>query len=165
MNKLLGQGGWGSLTGFKCFLDSTVVPKHSILAVSNLNINVMRRTAYLVVNPITVNNFASHLNCTPAGLASDTMKAPAKKFESSWLVLDALCFWSGPLGFKCCSSVPVLVLLLSTHLVSSQCWKLIYMFAILMHTHWRDMKTQHLTPGPVFNEMEMVRQALKCLRC
>ena len=31
--------------------------------------------------------------------------------------------------------------------------------------HWRDMKTQHLTSGPVFNEIEMVRQALNCLSC
>ena len=33
----------------------------------------------------------------------------------------------------CCSSVSVLVLLLRTHLVSFQCWILIYMFAVLMH--------------------------------
>ena len=38
--------------------------------------NVMRQTACLVVKSITVNNFATLLNCTPAGLASDLM-APA----------------------------------------------------------------------------------------
>ena len=31
------------------------------------NINVIRQTAYMVVNPITVNNFASLFNCMPAG--------------------------------------------------------------------------------------------------
>ena len=29
--------------------------------------NVMRQTASLVVNPITVNNFADLFNCTPGG--------------------------------------------------------------------------------------------------
>ena len=40
-------------------------------------INVMRQSACLVVNPITVNNFAGVFNCTTAGRASDLMKAPA----------------------------------------------------------------------------------------
>ena len=31
------------------------------------NINIMRQSACLVFNPITVNNFASLFNCTPAG--------------------------------------------------------------------------------------------------
>ena len=31
------------------------------------NINVIRQTACMVVNPITVNNFASLFNCMPAG--------------------------------------------------------------------------------------------------
>ena len=35
------------------------------------NMNVMRQTACLVVNPITVNNFAVLFNCTPTGRASD----------------------------------------------------------------------------------------------
>ena len=41
------------------------------------NMNVMRQTACLVVNPITVNNFADSFNCTPGGRASDLMLAPA----------------------------------------------------------------------------------------
>ena len=40
------------------------------------NINIMRQSACLVFNPITVNNFASLFNCTPAGRASDSMMAP-----------------------------------------------------------------------------------------
>ena len=36
-------------------------------------INVMRLSACLVINPITVNNFASLFNCTSVGRASDSM--------------------------------------------------------------------------------------------
>ena len=35
------------------------------------NIDVLRQTAYLVVNPIKVNSFAYLFNCTPVGRASD----------------------------------------------------------------------------------------------
>ena len=38
--------------------------------------NIMRQSACLVFNPITVNNFASLFNCTPVGRASDSMMAP-----------------------------------------------------------------------------------------
>ena len=41
------------------------------------NIHVMRQSACLVVNPITVNNFAALFNFTPVGRASGLMKAPA----------------------------------------------------------------------------------------
>ena len=40
------------------------------------NINIMRHSACLVFNPITVNNFASLFNCTPVGRASDSMMGP-----------------------------------------------------------------------------------------
>ena len=40
------------------------------------NINIMRQSACLVFNSITVNNFASLFNCTPVGRASDSMMAP-----------------------------------------------------------------------------------------
>ena len=40
------------------------------------NINIMRQSACLVLNSITVNNFASLFNCTPVGRASDSMMAP-----------------------------------------------------------------------------------------
>ena len=39
------------------------------------NINILRQSACLVLNPITVNNFASLFNCTPVGRASDSMMA------------------------------------------------------------------------------------------
>ena len=35
------------------------------------NVNVMRQSACLVINPITVDSFASLSNCTPVGRASD----------------------------------------------------------------------------------------------
>ena len=40
------------------------------------SINIMRQSACLVFNPITVNDFASLFNCTPVGRASDSMMAP-----------------------------------------------------------------------------------------
>ena len=40
------------------------------------NINVLQQTACLVVNPITVGNFAFLFNCTPVGKASDSMMVP-----------------------------------------------------------------------------------------
>ena len=40
------------------------------------NINIMRQSACLVFNPITVNCFASFFNCTPVDRASDSMMAP-----------------------------------------------------------------------------------------
>ena len=40
------------------------------------NLNVMRQSACLVFNPITVDNYAAFFNCTPLGRASDSMMAP-----------------------------------------------------------------------------------------
>ena len=40
------------------------------------NINVLQQTASLVVNPITVGNFAFLFNCTPLGRTSDSMTVP-----------------------------------------------------------------------------------------
>ena len=39
-------------------------------------INVLQQTACLVVNPITVGNFAFLFNCTPVGWTSDSMMVP-----------------------------------------------------------------------------------------
>ena len=41
------------------------------------SINVIQQTAIMVVNQITVNNFASLFGCRPAGRALDSMTAPA----------------------------------------------------------------------------------------
>ena len=40
------------------------------------NINVLQQTACLVVNPITVGNFAFLFNCTPVGQTSDSKMVP-----------------------------------------------------------------------------------------
>ena len=40
------------------------------------NINIIRQSACLVFNPITVNNFALLFNCSPVGRGSDSMMAP-----------------------------------------------------------------------------------------
>ena len=40
------------------------------------NLNVMLQSACLVINPITVDGYATLLNCTPVDRASDSMMAP-----------------------------------------------------------------------------------------
>ena len=40
------------------------------------NINVLQQSACLVVNPITVGNFAFLFNCMPLGRTSDSMMVP-----------------------------------------------------------------------------------------
>ena len=40
------------------------------------NLNVMRQSACLVINPITVDGYAAVFNCTPVDRASDSMMAP-----------------------------------------------------------------------------------------
>ena len=40
------------------------------------NLNVMRQSACLVFNPITVDNYAAFFNCTPMRRASDSMMVP-----------------------------------------------------------------------------------------
>ena len=39
-------------------------------------LNAMRQSACLVINPITIENFAALFNCTPVDRASDSMMAP-----------------------------------------------------------------------------------------
>ena len=67
-----------------------------------------------------VNKFTALFNCTPAGGASDLMKAPALSLV-------------GPSGFHSCISVAPAFQCLSAHLFPSQCWIFIYMFTVLMH--------------------------------
>ena len=40
------------------------------------DLNVMRESACLVVNPITADNFAALSNCTPVDRVSESMMAP-----------------------------------------------------------------------------------------
>ena len=52
---------------FPYHFKKSIVPYKKIV----YNINVMRQTACLVVNPIKVNSFAYLFNCTKVGRASD----------------------------------------------------------------------------------------------
>ena len=56
------------------------------------NINVLQQTACLVVNPITVGNFAFLFNCTPVGRTSDSMAVPTVKDLSIDEMVGAWCF-------------------------------------------------------------------------
>ena len=53
--------------------DSVVSSKHYKKIGYN---NVLQQTACLVVNPITVGNFAFLFNCTPVGRTSGSMTVP-----------------------------------------------------------------------------------------
>ena len=52
------------------------------------NINVLQQTACMVINPITVGNFAFLFNCTPVGRTSDC--------DGSDLKTYLLMKWKGP---------------------------------------------------------------------
>ena len=54
------------------------------------DLNVMRQSACLVINPITVDNFAALFNCTPVDRVSDSR---TKAIHFCWL---------GPELFVCC---------------------------------------------------------------
>ena len=112
------------------------------------NINIMRQSACLVFNPITVNNFASLFNCTPVGRASDGPRHKAIYFS-----------WFGRSFFVCClahqgSTVGFLLLQCSSGVVryprdlqvsvatrfcrvlifaSSQYLSAIYLFHVMIH--------------------------------
>ena len=45
------------------------------------NLNVMRQSTSLVINPITVDGFAALFNCTPVDRASDSMMAPTYSYS------------------------------------------------------------------------------------
>ena len=49
------------------------------------NLNVMRHSACLVINPITVDSYAALFNCTPVDRASDSMMARPKTIHFIWL--------------------------------------------------------------------------------
>ena len=40
------------------------------------NLNVIRQSACLVINPITVDDYAALFHCTPVDRAADSMMAP-----------------------------------------------------------------------------------------
>ena len=116
------------------------------------NINIMRQSACLAVNPITVNNFASLFNCTPVGRTSDSMMARHKAIYFSWLRPELFVCWlayrDSTVGFLLhqCSSGGVvrhrrnLQVSVATPcfcrvriFVSSQYVSVIYLFPVMIH--------------------------------
>ena len=49
------------------------------------NLNVMRQSASLVINPITVDGYATLFNCTLVDRVSDSIMARPKAIHFSWL--------------------------------------------------------------------------------
>ena len=70
------------------------------------NVDMMRQSACLVVNPITVNNFAVLFNCTPVGRGSDSNIA---KYLAGWGWTLVCFFWpiEVQLVVSFCASVSV----------------------------------------------------------
>ena len=64
------------------------------------DLNVMRQSTCLVINPITVDNFAVLFNCTPVDRASDSMMARPKAIPSSWLGPELFRLLLGPPGLN-----------------------------------------------------------------
>ena len=96
------------------------------------SINVLQQTACLVVNPITVGNFAFLFNCTLVGRTSDSLMVPTKRLIY-WWDGRGLMLWLfvGPTGFTCwISFAPVFSFIYCWVLifVLSPCYILIYMF-------------------------------------
>ena len=60
---------------------------------TSYDLNAIRQSACLVINPITVDNFAALFNCTPVDRASDSLITRPKAIHFSWL---------GPELFVCC---------------------------------------------------------------
>ena len=58
-----------------------IIPHYKKIGYS---INVLQQTACLVVNPITVGNFAFLFNCTPVGRTSDSMMVPTSRLIYWW---------------------------------------------------------------------------------
>ena len=57
------------------------------------NLNVMRQSACLVINPITVDGYATIFNCTPVDWALGSMMAPPLIYS---------CLLVGTGAFVCC---------------------------------------------------------------
>ena len=108
------------------------------------DLNVMRQSVCLVINPITVDNFAALFNCTPMNRASDSMMARPKAIHFSWLGPDlSSVTWS--------TGAQLILLQISSGVVwktrdlhlthsalsllspSSWCQNVIYLFTVMNH--------------------------------
>ena len=75
------------------------------------NINVMRQSACLVIDPITVDSFACLFNCTPVGRASGSMMGPTLSLliYLSWLGLNLVLSAAWSFGVFFCSGISVVL--------------------------------------------------------
>ena len=98
------------------------------------NMNVIRQIARLVVNPITVKNFSDLFNCTPVDLRLNDGSGTKLlvKIAGAWWSVFGRAHRDSTVGCVLLQRFRV-GLLLSTRLVSSQRWALIYMFAVLIY--------------------------------
>ena len=64
------------------------------------SLKVMRQSACLVINPITVDNFAAIFNCTPVDRASDTIMDRPKAIHFSCLRPELFRLSFGPPGLN-----------------------------------------------------------------
>ena len=74
----------GLYSSFECFLCSLRNYIY-ILFVYKFKQIMGRTVTAVVINPITVANFAALFNCTPVDRTSDSVMAPTKSFSFSWL--------------------------------------------------------------------------------
>ena len=74
--------------GITIIMDRTDQLRHQVkirYKRTGYNLNVMRESAYLLINPTTVNNFVVLFNCTPVDRASDSVTAPTLSHSFRWL--------------------------------------------------------------------------------
>ena len=64
----------------------------------------MRQSAYLVVNPVMADNYASFFNCTPMSRASDSTFAPTLSYSLKLVGAGASYLLLGPPRFNWCFS-------------------------------------------------------------
>ena len=67
------------------------------------DLNAIRQSVCLVINPITVDNFAALFNCTPVDGAPDSLIAPAYSYKAihfSWLGPQLFRLLLGPPGLN-----------------------------------------------------------------
>ena len=104
------------------------------------SINVLQQTACLVVDPITVGNFALLFNCTPARRTSDDLKYWSKifywPFQGGTSFEDLLCFFLSCVCYafvRVCLYVPCGHLLGKGWPLGSRLWCLT---VSLLLSHW-----------------------------
>ena len=62
----------------------------------------MRQSAFLVFNPIMVDNYAAFFKSTSVARSSDSVMALHKAIHFSWFGPELLVCFVGPLGFNWC---------------------------------------------------------------